>query len=126
MPIASGNPLRPSTTAIRIAHAAGPEIVHDLEPELRAFAVLDPEPEHVLAPFGVERQRDVDRLVANQTFVADLHPQRVEEHDRITGIERPSLPLLDLVQHRVGHPADQVGRYLGAIKLLQMSLYLAN
>ncbi|AHI27598.1 hypothetical protein H845_3697 (plasmid) [Komagataeibacter xylinus E25] len=45
-----------------------------------------------------------------------------EDHDGIHPIQRPALPLPDLVQHGIGDAADQVGRDLLAIKIKQMSL----
>ena len=43
-----------------------------------------------------EANGQVHRLVANQAFVADLHPHRVEVHDRVDLLERARLPLADL------------------------------
>ena len=126
-PIASGKPLRPSTTAIRISPTPRAlQLVHHLEPELGALALLDPKAEDVLVALGIERQRDVDGLVVDQTLVADLHPQRIEEDDGIDAIERPVLPVADLLEHRIGDPADQIRRDLDAIELLQVALDLAD
>ena len=126
-PIASGKPFRPSTTAIRMSlDAAGLQLVHHLQPELGPLGLLDPKPEHVFLAVDIERQRDVDRLVADQALVADFHPQRVEEDDRINRIERPVLPLPDLLENGIGDPADQIGRDLDAIELLQVALDLAH
>src|SRR3954463_7099035 len=105
--IASGKPLSPSTTAIRIS--LRPRVlsfVHHFEPEFGAFALFDPEPEYVLVAIRIERQRHVNGLVLDQTLVADFDPQRVEEDHWIDRIERPVLPLADLIEHGVGHPAD--------------------
>lgn len=94
--IAPGKPLRPSTTAGQdVGQRAVPEVVHDLEPECSPFGLLDPKPEHRLVARGVERQGDVDRLVPDEPLVTNLHPQRVEKHDRAAGVQRPGLPLLD-------------------------------
>jgi len=72
-----------------------------------------------------DTQRDVYRLVANEPFIADLHPDRIEEHQRVAGIERAALPLRDRLQHCVGDRRDQVGRHVDAVQLLQMSADLA-
>ena len=39
---------------------------------------------------------------------------------------RPVLPFPDLVEHRIGDLADQIGRDLDMIELVQMRLDLAN
>ena len=98
----------------------------DLEPELGAFGLLDPQPENVLLAVRIERQRHVDGLVLDQALVADLDPQGVEKHHRIDRVERPVLPFPHLVENRVGDPADQIGRDLGAIEFGQVALDLAH
>jgi hypothetical protein len=45
---------------------------------------------------------------------------------RVDRVERPVLPVADLLEHRVGDPADQVGRDLDAVELLQMAANLAH
>src|ERR1044072_5382833 len=74
-----------------VAQAARLEIVHDLQPELGALGLLDPQAEHVLVALRVQRQCDVDRLVADQPLVADLDPQRIEENDRRESVQRTGL-----------------------------------
>jgi hypothetical protein len=54
----------------------------------------------------------VDRLVADQPFIANLDPQSVEENQGIDGLQRACLPGGDLLEHRVGDRADQIGRNL--------------
>src|SRR5262249_42966442 len=85
--------------------------------------LLDPQPQHPLLAFAVEGERHVDRLVAHQPLVADLDPQRVEENHRV---ERPVLPFANLLEDRVGDPADQIGRNLDAVNLHQVRLDLAK
>lgn len=65
-------------------------------------------------------------LHLDQAFVPDLHPQGVEEDDRIAGVERSGLPFPDLLKHGVGDPADQVGGNFGPVDLLQVALYLPD
>src|SRR5205814_5455001 len=43
-----------------------------------------------------------------------------------SSVERPGLPFPHLLEHGVDDPADQVGRDLDPVKLLQMRLDLAN
>jgi len=85
------------------------QLVHHPKPEFGPLGLFDPKAQHVLLACGVQCQRHVDRLVPDHAFVTHLHPQGVEEHDRINCLERTVLPRRHLVQHRVSHPADQIG-----------------
>jgi hypothetical protein len=133
-PIASGKPpafaracLEPVDDGDQdVVDAPGLELVHHLQPELGALGLLDPQPEHLLLAFAVEGERDIDGFVADQAFVADLDPQRVEKDHRIDRVERPVLPFPNLLEDGVGDPADQIGGNLNPVKLLQVSLDLAN
>ena len=49
------------------------QLVHDPQPELRPFRLLDPEAEDLLAAVGTDAEGDVDRLVADGALVAHLH-----------------------------------------------------
>ena len=80
----------------------------------------------LLRAVGQDAQRDIDRLVAHKTFVADLHPDRVEKHQRIAGVQRPTLPLRHRLQHRVGDRRNQVRRDVDAVELLKMPANLAH
>src|SRR3546814_10826857 len=52
----------------------------------------------------------MEGLVADHAFIPDLDPDRVEEDQRINRVKRPLLPGGDLVEDRIGHRADQIGR----------------
>jgi hypothetical protein len=108
-----------------IGHAAVLELVHDPHPELRALGLLDPYPEDFLGAIRQDAERDVNRLVAHEALIPDLDPDRVEEHQRVAGIERPTLPFADRLQYGVGHSRDQVRRYVETVKLLQVPADLA-
>jgi hypothetical protein len=73
---------------------------------------LETEAEDFLGAIGAHAQRDTHSFVANQPSVADLDPQRVEEIQRINCFQRAGLPGGNLLQHRVGDRADQIGRNL--------------
>ena len=109
-----------------VTDAAALEFIHDAQPELGAFGLLDPQAQNILGTVGQDTQRDVDRLVAHGAFIADLDPQGIEEHQRIGRIERPVLPFRDLVQYGVGHGRDQIGRNVEAVNLLKMAADLAH
>jgi hypothetical protein len=66
----------------------------------------------------------VDGLVADQTLVPDLDPERVEEDQRVDRLQRPGLPGRDLLEHRVRHGADQVRGDLDPVQLAQVALDL--
>ena len=99
-----------------IVEATRLQVVDDLEPEFGAFGLLDPQAQNLLLAVRIERQRDIDGLVPDHAFIANLDPQRVEKHYRIDRVERTGLPFPDLVENRVGHPADQIRRDLGPLK----------
>ena len=65
-------------------------------------------------------------MLRNQAFVADFHPQRVEEHQRIARLQRTVLPFADRLQNRVGHRRDQIGRNIEPIDLKQVALNFSN
>ena len=54
-------------------------LVHDLEPELGAFVLLQPEAENLLGAVGAHAERDMDSLVANEALISDLHADRGDE-----------------------------------------------
>ncbi len=83
-------------------------------------------PKHVALAVGLHPQRQVHRLVADPAVVADLDPQRVEEHHRVHRLQRPVLPGDRLRHDLVGNRADEVGRDLGAVALGQERLDLAH
>jgi hypothetical protein len=91
-------------------------------PELGSLAGLHPDPEHVLDPVQVDPDGDVGGLVADLVTVADLHHQRIQVDDRVDLLQRPGLPGLDLVGHRVGDLGDGVVGQLGAQRAGQMVL----
>jgi len=109
-----------------VGDAASFEFVHHLEPKLGALGLLDPQPEHLFFALDVKGERDIDGFVADQTFVANLDPQRVKENHWVDRIERPALPFPHLLEHGIGDPADQIGGNFHVVQLLQMRLDLAD
>ena len=73
---------RPSTTAMRMSWT--PRVfgspLHDAQPEFGAFGLFDPDAGNLLGAVRQGPERDVDRLVAHEAFVADLDPNGIEEH----------------------------------------------
>lgn len=56
----------------------------------------------------------------------NLHDERVEIDDRIDLIERAALPGDDVVHHGIGDAADEVGRDLDSVQLVQVVLNVAD
>jgi hypothetical protein len=102
------------------------EVVDNLEPNFAPSVCSIQSPRTVLLAVRIEGKRHIDSLVLDQAFVANLDPQGVEEHNGIDRVERPVLPVPHLLEHRVGDPADDVGRYLRPVELSQMGLDLAH
>src|ERR687897_58975 len=101
-----------------------PEFVHDAQPELGAFGVLDPQAENVLGAVRLDAEGDVDRLVADHALVSDLDPHGVEEDERVTRLQRTVLPFRHGLQNRVRHRRDQIGGDLEPIELYEVALNL--
>ncbi len=57
---------------------------------------------------------------------AHLHVDTVRVDDRIHRVERPGLPCLDLIDHRIGERRNQAGRHLRPVHLFQVRLDLAH
>ena len=85
-----------------VLDAAGLQLVHHHEPEFGALGRLDPELENVLRSICCDAKREIDSLVADQAFVADLDPDGVEENQRIARLERPVLLFGHGLEHGVG------------------------
>jgi len=51
------------------------QLCHHLQPELRRFGLVGPHPEHLLQTVEVVAVREIDRLVANVSGIADLEVQ---------------------------------------------------
>ena len=116
--IASGKPLRPSSTRQAICETNLPgghdrdqnvlnatvlQLVHHRKPELGALVIGDPQPQNLPKAVPVDAESHVNSLVFDHAAigVADLDPERVEDHDRIHPLQRPGPPFPDLVQHGV-------------------------
>src|ERR1700686_2300910 len=107
--IASGKPLSPSTTAIRMSWV--PRLrssVITRSQKFRAFGLLDPQPEDFFVARATHPKRQVNRPVVDHAFVADLYADRVEEHDGVGCFQPAALPSGGLLEHRIGYRAHQV------------------
>lgn len=91
-----------------ILNAAVLEFVHHPQPEFGTLVLLDPHAQHHLGAAGNNTECNVNSLVANNAFIADLHANGIKENNRIDWIERTLLPSIDLFENRVGDRADQI------------------
>ena len=85
-----------------VLHAPVLELIHDPQPELGAFGLLDPQTEDLLGAIGQNGEGEIHRLVANEPLVADLDPDGVEENDGVAGIQRPVLPFAHRLENCIG------------------------
>jgi hypothetical protein len=109
-----------------VGEAALLELAEHLHPELGAFGLLEPHAEHVPLSLDCDAEREVARPALHRPALADLQHERVEEDDRVDVVERPLLPLPDVVHHRVGDAADQVAADLDTVDLGQVRLNVAR
>src|SRR3954454_13528879 len=100
-----------------VLDAALLEFVEHAEPELRAFAVLPPDPQGLAVALTCDTEREIARAVGDRAVLADLHTHRVEVDDRVHALQRSRLPGLDVLQHRRGHARDRVAADLHAVEL---------
>ena len=109
-----------------IGDATGLQFIHDPEPELGTLGLLDPEPEDLPGAVRLNAEREVDRLVADEPLVPDLHPDRVEEDQRIAGVERPVLPFGNFLEHGIGDGRDEIRRDVDPVEFLEMAADLTH
>jgi hypothetical protein len=57
-----------------------PELVHDTHPELGSLGLFDPNTEDFLGSVLQNAKCNVNRLVADEALIANLHPDRIEEY----------------------------------------------
>src|SRR5680860_1711479 len=75
---------------------------------------------------GVDTDGDVRGLVPHRVRVLDLHHQRVEVDDRIERVQRPGLPLLELLGDRLGDVGDRLVGQVGAQRPSQVVTDVAH
>src|SRR6476619_6837458 len=122
--MASGKPLSPSTTAIRMSST----------PRLRnSFMTFNQN----LAPSFCSIQMPSTSLLPSVAMPSarytalfltlpssQIFTQRVEIDHRIAALQRPILPLHHRFQHRIGHRADEVRAHLHPVVIKQKTLNL--
>ena len=97
------------------------------QPELGRLpgAGPDPQAQHLLGALAVDPDGQAGRPVRHHP-VSDLDHQRVDEDHRIDRVQRPGLPLGQLLEHTVGDPRDQVRRDVHVIHLAQVRADIAG
>ena len=59
------------------------QFVHHPQPEFGSFACLDPNTKNIFRSISLHAKCQIDRLVADEPFIPDLHPHRVKENQWI-------------------------------------------
>ena len=104
----------------RVAQAAVLQLGEDVQPELRAFGVLQPDAQHVLDTVHIDADDQVGCLVGDHAAVADLHAQRVDVEDGVDVINGPVLPGSYLIRDHIGDPRYEGRGHLAAVDLFQV------
>tara|TARA_R110000824_G_scaffold391723_2_gene589701 strand:+ start:15647 stop:16018 length:372 start_codon:yes stop_codon:yes gene_type:complete len=78
------------------------KFVHHPKPELRSLRLLDPDAENFFRAVRENVQRDVHRLVANESLITDFDADRIEKDERIAHVQRATLPFGNRLQYSVG------------------------
>ena len=80
--------MSPSTTSIQdVLGAAVAELSHHPQPELPDLGLFDSEPEDFLAARATNSDHQVHRPVVDHALIANLRPDRVEEHNRVGRVQ---------------------------------------
>jgi len=121
--IASGKPLRPSTTAIRMSSTPRLRRLFITESQNLAPSLLAIQrPRTSRSPSGVTPQGHVNGLVFNLTAfcVAGFDAERIEENDGIHRFQSTVLPVRHLLQNSVRDTADQIRRNFQSIDFFKV------
>lgn len=78
------------------------------------------------ADIGADAQRQIDGLVLERSFVADLQAQCVEVNDGLHRLQRPLQPLRHFLYHFVRDDGNQHRRHLGPVQFEQVALNLTH
>ena len=81
--------------------------VSNLQPELGALGLSNPQAQQLLLAGRVQPQRQVNRLACNLLVLPHLHRQAIQVNDRIHAVQGPGLPGNDVINDRIGHSGNQ-------------------
>ena len=109
-----------------VLHTPVLQLRHHLQPELSAFGLRNPQPQHFLQAVHPNPDRQVNCLVLNVPAVPDFELNRIQIHDRIDRFQLPVLPGPDFINHLFGDIRDQSRRHLYVVDLFQVFLDLAR
>src|SRR3546814_1665806 len=98
--------------------------ISDWSSDVCSSDLFEPQAQNLFAAIGADAERDMEGLVADHAFIPDLDPDRVEEDQRINRVKRPLLPGGELVEDRIGHRADQIGRDVDTVQIDRKSTRL--
>lgn len=111
-----------------VLNAPAARLVHHRQPEFGALVVRNPEAQDLALSIPGDAQGDADRLVLQYPAagITDLHPESVKNDNGLHPVQRPVLPVADLIRHGIGDTADQIRRNPQAMGIIQMSLNIAH
>src|SRR5262245_13769389 len=78
-----------------VFHAARGQFIEQLQIELRAFALAEPEAEQFLAAFEIDADCDVERLLDDSSFVSHFEEEGIQVEDRPDCLKRSRAPVLN-------------------------------
>ena len=61
--------------------------------EFRTFVLADPHSQNILPTIKINTDGDIDGLLYDLAFAADMVVNRIQKNNRINGLQRPLLPL---------------------------------
>lgn len=99
---------------VDVLHAPVAQFGEYRQPELGAFAIGQPQAQHLLVALQIHAQHHVGRFVDHLLVVLHLDDHAVQPHDGVDRLQRSALPGARLVKHRIGYRGDQRVRDLHA------------
>ena len=89
-------------------------------PEFRTFVLTNPHTENILVPVQINADRDINGLLYNLAFAADMVVNRIQKNNCINGLQRPLLPLFRYGKDFICDTAYRGIRDIYAVDILNM------
>src|SRR3989442_12408580 len=107
--IASGNPVSPSTQAIKIFLT--PRFCSSVSTATRTWPLIlrESHAQEFLVPAQRHSQSQIHGFVTDALILFDLDDQAVQTDNRVNCLQRAALPLPHLLHHRLMHVGDHLG-----------------
>lgn len=103
------------------------QIVHHQEPKLGPFGIGTPQAQNLLFAIWGDAQGNINRFVFDLMAlrIADFDRKRVKEDNRIHWLQSTVMPVRDLFQINVCHPADKISRNAQSVDFFQKGTDIA-